>query len=132
MHNLCIVGSTPYAEASPCTIKRPIGDLSSLSLDVKISSVAVASQCNVDSVALMYQTHNELFVETSLELYVLDLRAYLFLLCDDCPDFASFLYANTCNGVADIIFACLRLEVIHRVSFCKIPRARAMEGEGGL
>ena len=35
-------GSTPYAEASPCTIKRPIGYLISLSLDVKISPAAVA------------------------------------------------------------------------------------------
>jgi hypothetical protein len=41
--------------------------------------------------------------ETALELYVLDLRAHLFLLCDECPEFASFLYANTSNGVADII-----------------------------
>ena len=48
------------------------------------------------------------------------------------PDFASFMDANTYNGVADIIFARLRLDVIHQVSFCKIPRVRAMEGEGEL
>ena len=104
-------------------MKRPIAELSSLSLDVKISSGAVASQYNVDCDQLMHQTHKELYTnafvetpygtpmkkhvlrigETALELYVLDLRAHLFLLCDECPEFASFLYANTSNGVADII-----------------------------
>ena len=148
MHNLCIVGSTPHAEASHCTIKRPIGDLSSLSLDVqplwlrnamlilwRLCTRRTMSSANA-FVETTYGTPMKKHVlrigETSLELYVLDLRAYLFLLCDDCPYFASFLNANTCNGVADIIFACLRLEVLHRVSFCKIPRVRAMEGEGEL
>jgi hypothetical protein len=104
-------------------MKRPIAGLSSLSLDVEISSGAVASQCNVDCDQLMHQAHEELYKlafvetpygaplekhvlrigETALELYVLDLRANLFLLCDECPEFASLRYANTSNGVADII-----------------------------
>jgi len=103
-------------------MKRLIADLSSLSLDVKLSPGAVASQYNVDCDQLMPQTHKELYTnasvetpygtpmkkhvlrigETALELYVLDLRAHLFLLCDECPEFASFLYANTSNSVADI------------------------------